>query len=157
MKLIAGILFLVVSAYAATAQTSQVISIQTQKNELVYTVDKDQKVNQVYLGEKLMNNAELFNAKNTQHEMYIPFGTSDLFESAIRTTHNDGNPSIELKFVSSETKKLDENVTETIIRMKDPQYPFEVNMHFKAYSREDVIEQWTEISHQEKLPVTLAL
>ncbi len=157
MKLIAGILLLVVSAYAVTAQTDQAISIQTQKNELVYTVDKDQKVNQVYLGERLGNNAELFNAKGMQHEMYIPFGTSDLFESAIRTTHNDGNPSIELKFVSSEAKKLDEYITETIIRMKDPQYPFEVNMHFKAYAREDVIEQWTEISHQEKLPITLAI
>ena len=53
------------------------------------------KVSQVYLGEKLKNNSELSKGRNPQHEMYIPFGTSDLFESAIRTTHNDGNPSID--------------------------------------------------------------
>jgi alpha-galactosidase len=87
--------------------------------------------------------------------MYIPFGTSDLFESAIRTTHNDGNPSIELKYVRHEAIKLDDNVTETIIYLKDSQYPFEVKMHVKAYFREDVMEQWTEIKHQEKDPLTL--
>ena len=87
--------------------------------------------------------------------MYIPFGTSDFFESAIRTTHNDGNPSIELKYVKHEVTKLDDNVTETIIEMKDMQYPFEVKMHFKAYFSDDIIEQWTEISHQEKTPITL--
>ena len=110
---------------------------------------------QLYLGEKLKNSSELSKGRTPQHEMYIPFGTSDLFESAIRTTHNDGNPSIELKYAKHEVNKLDDNVTETIIYLKDMQYPFEVKMHFKAYFREDVIEQWTDIVHQEKEPITL--
>jgi len=137
------------------AQSEEMIAIQTQKTELVYRVDKNQKVLQLYLGEKLKNNSELSKGRNPQHEMYIPFGTSDLFESAIRTTHNDGNPSIELKYAKHEVNKLDDNVTETIIYLKDMQYPFEVKMHFKAYFQEDVIEQWTEIVHQEKEPITL--
>jgi alpha-galactosidase len=131
------------------------IAIQTQKTELVYRVDKNQKVLQVYLGEKLKNNSELTKSRIPQHEMYIPFGTSDLFESAIRTTHNDGNPSIELKYAKREVNKLEDNVTETIIYLKDMQYPFEVKMHFKAYFKEDVVEQWTDIVHQEKEPITL--
>jgi alpha-galactosidase len=155
MKSILVILFSLMIFNQVSAQTGNVIAIQTQKSELVYTVDKNQKVLQVYLGERLKDNAELGKTRMLQHEMYIPFGTSDLFEAAIRATHNDGNPSLELKYVKQEVKKLDDNVTETVIQLKDNQYPFEVNMHFKAYSSEDVIEQWTEISHQEKEPVTL--
>ncbi len=138
-----------------SAQSVNIIAVQTQKSELVYTVGKDQKVMQLYLGEKLRDHTEFTKARNPQHEMYVPFGTTDLFESAIRTTHNDGNPSIVLKYVKHETVKIDDNVSETIIQLKDDQYPFEVKMHFKAYYKEDVIEQWAEISHNEKEPVTL--
>ena len=140
-----------------SAQSDAIIAIQTQKNELVYSVDKSQKVLQVYLGEKLKDNTELIKTINSQHEIYIPFGTSDLFESAIRTTHNDGNPSLELKYIKHEITKIDENITETVILLRDMQYPFEVKVHFKAYYHEDVIEQWTDIVHQEKQPITLYL
>ena len=88
------------------AQTNQLISIQTRQSELVYSVDKNQKVYQVYFGEKLNDNAILSSFSGLKHEIYIPFGTSDLFETAIRTTHNDGNPSIDLQFVAKEVKIL---------------------------------------------------
>ncbi len=97
MRTLLVLLLSFVFNYQVVAQSEEMIAIQTQKNELVYQVDKNQKVSQVYLGEKLKNNSELSKGRNPQHEMYIPFGTSDLFESAIRTTHNDGNPSIELE------------------------------------------------------------
>jgi alpha-galactosidase len=157
MKRALGILLSFVIINQVVAQSSPLIAIRTNKSELVYIVDKNQKVLQVYLGERLKENNELINARSLQHEMYIPFGTGDFFESAIRTTHNDGNPSIELKYVRNEVKKLDDNVTETIIYLKDDQYPFEVNIHFKAYFREDVIEQWAEIGHQEKEPIILSI
>ncbi|HEY5510248.1 MAG TPA: alpha-galactosidase [Prolixibacteraceae bacterium] len=157
MKRSLGILLFFILINQSFAQSTPLIAIQTQKSELVYIVDKNQKVLQVYLGERLKENSELTKARIQQHEMYVPFGTGDFFESAIRATHNDGNPSIELKYVKNEVKKLDDNVTETIIYLKDMQYPFEVKMHFKAYFREDVIEQWTEITHQEKEPIILSL
>ena len=155
MKQLLIVLFFFLVVNELSAQSDTIIAIQTKKNELVYSVDKNQKVLQVYLGEKVSNHTELIKGRSARHEMYIPFGTSDFFESAIRTTHNDGNPSIELKYVKHEVTKLDDNVTETIIEMKDMQYPFEVKMHFKAYFSDDIIEQWTEISHQEKTPITL--
>jgi alpha-galactosidase len=155
MKSFLIILLSLIAVNQLVAQSGPMIAIKTKTNELVYSVDKNQQVFQVYLGEKLLNDSELPRSRNAQHEMYIPFGTSDLFESAIRTTHNDGNPSVELKYVKHEANKTDDNVTETIIWLKDSQYPFEVKMHFKAYFNEDVIEQWAEIFHQEKEPVTL--
>lgn len=157
MKSFLIVLVIVLSGNQIWAQSEPMIAIRTHKSELVFSVGPDQKVMQVYFGEKLRENAELANARIVRHEMYIPFGTSDLFESALRTTHNDGNPSVVLKYVGHSEVKVDDNVTETIIQLKDDQYPFEVKMHFKAYFGEDVIEQWAEISHQEKQPLTLSV
>lgn len=156
MKFFMLILLSLLAVGQVAAQSDTTITVQTRKNQLVYTV-KNQRLFQVYLGEKLADNAELVRSKSTQHEAYIPFGISDLFESAIRATHNDGNPSLDLKYAKHEVVKKDDNVTETIIQLRDTQYPFEVNLHFKAYYQEDVMEQWAEIVHREKLPLTLYL
>ncbi len=40
-------------------------------------------------------------------------------------------------------------------KLKDPRYPFFVSLLFKAYARENIIEQWVEIRHQEKAAVAL--
>ena len=55
----------------------------------------------------------------------------------------------------SEQKAIDSNAMETIIRLKDSQYPLQVVMHYVAYKKENVIKTWTEISHQEKKPIRL--
>ena len=47
------------------------------------------------------------------------------------------------------------NVTLSKILLRDPVYPFEVTLNFKTYYNEDVIEQWAEIRHDEKKPVTI--
>ena len=68
-------------------------------------------------------------------------------------THNDGNPSLELKYVSHTAEKPDANITITHILLKDPEYPVEVTLNIKSYSAEDVIEQWVEIVQNEVKPV----
>ena len=59
------------------------------------------------------------------------------------------------KYVSSESKKLDNNVTETIISLKDDVYPVEAKLHYVTFAKENVIKAWTEIRHMEKKPVTI--
>ena len=151
------IFMLCVSMFAVlvNAQSDSIIQIQTQNSELVYAVKADSKVYQIHLGEKLTKNSEYNKIKST-HEIYIGAGTSNLFESAIQTTHNDGNPSIDLHFIGKEVNVLNDNVTETIVKLTDDKYPFEVKLHYKAYYKEDVMEQWAEIVHREKKPLTLA-
>ena len=137
------------------AQTSQTMKIVTQNSELVYAVGKNQMVNQVYYGEKLNRDIDWSVKTKNIHEIYAPFGITNFFEPAIRTTHNDGNPSLDLKFAGTDVKIINENVTETTIQLKDAVYPFDVNIHIKAYFKEDVLQQWTEIVHHEKKPVTI--
>lgn len=43
----------------------------------------------------------------------------------------------------------------TTVALKDKHYPFFVNVNYGTYPDEDVIETWTEISHQEKGKVAL--
>lgn len=60
-----------------------------------------------------------------------------------------------MRYVSSESKAVDGG-TETIIRLRDDQYPVDVTLYYIAYPKEDVIKTWSEISHQEKKPVMLS-
>lgn len=140
-----------------TNQTPDVfIAVGTVNTDLVYKVSvRDGRLYQSYLGPKLHNIASLNQLRDTGHLAYATFGTDNLFEPAIRMTHNDGNPSLELKYVSHNIEKPDANVTITHILLKDPEYPVEVTLHIKSFSAEDVIEQWVEIVHKEAKPVTI--
>jgi len=155
----------------AYPQDKPAIRIETNQTILILKAGADQRLYQCYLGAKMNGDGayDSFTRENPKnfvvndgnplvnfrHLAYPTFGTDNLFEPAIRMTHNDGNPSLELVYVSYQTVKQDDNVTETIIKLKDPQYPVEVTLYYKAYYNENVIEQWSEIQHQEKNPVML--
>src|ERR1044072_2539634 len=79
---------------------AQTISIETKNCQLALNVGKNQKLYQAYLGKKFTVGKELPAGK---HEAYIPAGTDNLFEPAIRIIHADGNPSLELLYVNQET------------------------------------------------------
>jgi len=154
--LISALLLLVVNLYAQfppAAETQKQILIETNNTSLVFSVGKNQKLYQVYLGEKLVN-PEDYKTLPNQHEAYIPSGTDNLFEPAIKMLHNDGNPSLELLVVDDKETR-DANVVTTSILLKDPKYPVEVRLNFVAFQKENIIKTWTEIKHQEKNPVTL--
>ncbi|MFH6989960.1 alpha-galactosidase [Flavobacterium collinsii] len=170
MKKLLFLLALTILFSKANAQDGQ-IQIETQNTALILKVGKNGLLYQSYLGTKLKDNlgyaaVSKENTKsfvindgnplvNLRHQAYPTFGTENLFEPAIRMTHNDGNPSLELNYVSHSSQKIDANTTETIIKLKDPAYPVEVTLHYKAFYNENTIEQWTEIVHHEKKPVML--
>lgn len=137
-----------------TVGAEKQIVVETKHSALVYSVGKNKKLYQVWLGEKLNNISEYLLQRNI-HEAYIPSGTDNLFEPAIKMLHNDGNPSLELLF--SEEKTVREgNLTTTTITLKDPVYPVTVKLIFIAYFEEDIIKTRTEIIHQEKNPVVMS-
>lgn len=165
------LLLLTITYSAIQAQESSLIKIETQNSALVLKVGKNKKLYQTYLGTKLNNSSEYEavskeNTKNfvvndgnplidLRHSAYPTFGTDNLFEPAIRITHNDGNPSLELEYQNHTIQKIDDNTAEIIIKLKDPQYPVFVNLHYKTFYKENVIESWTEIQQNEKKAVML--
>lgn len=166
-------LVVILAAWCFTiyAQETPTIRIETENTALVFKVGKNKLLYQTYLGTKLENSSDYdaLARENTRkfavndgnplidlrHPAYPTYGTDNLFEPAIRITHNDGNPSLELLYQSQSSLKIDDNITETIIKLRDPQYPVDVTLHYKAFFKEDVIEMWTEIQHQEKKEVML--
>ena len=138
----------------APAASAAPIIVETEHVSLVLTVGANRKLYQRYLGAKLPSAADYAPLPN-RHEAYVPAGTDNLFEPALRVVHADGNPSLALEFVDVQTQPTADGVASTTIRLRDPKYPVDVQLHFVAYAKEDVIKTWTEVVHREKKAVTL--
>ena len=136
------------------AEERPFIVIETDDISLIYQVGTDGRLYQSYLGGRLTNKNDYVHLPQGA-EAYLTHGMEDYYEPALHVLHNDGNPSALLKYVSHEVNSLEEGVTETIIDLKDEQYPIEVKIHFVAYSKNNVIKEFTEILHHEKHPIIL--
>ena len=145
---------LIVISISLKANDKTVIPITTDNISLIYKVGNNGRLYQSYVGQKLRFNSDI-DQLPMLGEAYITHGMEDYFEPAIRILHNDGNPSLLLKYVSYKTSDLQPGVTETVIKLKDDVYPVTVDLHFIAYAKENIIKTYTEISHQEKKPVML--
>ena len=149
-----SLICLLVISISLKASDKIVIPISTENISLIYKVGDNGRLYQSYLGQKLRFSSDI-DQLPLGGEAYITHGMEDYFEPAIRVLHNDDNPSLLLKYVSYETKQLQPDVTETVIKLKDDIYPVTVDLHFISYTKENIIKSFTEISHQEKKPVTL--
>ena len=136
------------------AADKPVIQIHTDNSSLIFRIADNGRLYQSYLGKKLSHETDISHLPHGT-EAYITHGMEDYFEPAIHILHNDGNPSLLLKYVSHETKAVSQGVNETIITLGDDKYPVTVKLHYVTYPAEDIIKTYTEISHKEKKPVVL--
>lgn len=145
--------FLLLLNLVSHSQNPAPVIIATKDLNLIYTV-KNKKLYQSYFGKKSISPNEIFQARSA-HEAYVPSGMSNLFSPAIKLTHTDGNPSLDLVFVDAKQEtSSDKNVT-TKIHLKDPVYPVDVYLYYTAFYEENVIKNWTEIVHQEKKAIAI--
>ena len=154
-------------ATTLNASDMKQIRISTDRTDLVLQVAENGRLYQSYLGEKLLNDADLKELGWSVHpasdgsvsrrgwEVCSGSGNEDFFEPALAVTHNDGNPSTWLYYVSSSSHAVEGGV-QTDIVLRDDQYPVEVTLHYVAYPKENVIKTWSDIRHEEKKPVTLS-
>lgn len=147
------------------AQNIVTIPVETEKNALILQTDKDGRLGIIYFGTKLLNSKEyatlpqqynfIQDNSGRYNGAYTPAGTFNLVEPAVQVTHADGNTSLELKYISSETKKIDENVSLISILLKDPLYADEITLYYKTFCKENVVEQWSVIKNAEKKPIRM--
>lgn len=89
-------------------------------------------------------------------EIYPAAGGRNFRLPALRATHADGDQNTELRYVSHEVLPSDDdNVVRTIVRLADAAKPFDVELLFTAYLRENVIATRSRITHREAGPVVL--
>lgn len=167
MKHLITTVVLALLAIHLNANEMKQIRISTDHTDLVLQVAPNGRLYQSYLGAKLLNEADLKDLAWSVHaasdgsvsqrgwEVYSGSGNEEFFEPALAVTHNDGNPSTWLYYVSSDTHPVEGGV-QTDIVLRDDKYPVEVTLHYVAYPREDVIKTWTSIRHAEKKPVVLS-
>ncbi len=151
--------------FSIPCQSQTTIAVETATYAIVLQADKENMLSTVYCGNKLeaaadytgiaeisrypQGNAGIYN------NAYTPAGTWNLSEPALQVTHADGNTSLDLKYVSHLTTKPDANTSITEITLQDPVYKLTVQLFYKTWNKENVIEQWTEISNKEQGPVIL--
>lgn len=131
-----------------------VIKIETDRTSLIYQVGDNGRLYQCYLGKKLNHSSDLGHLSQGT-EAYLTHGLEDYFEPAIQVLHNDGNPSLLLKYVAHISRQLADGSNETVVTLQDDKYPVTVKLFYVAYPKENIIKTYTEISHQEKRPVVL--
>lgn len=133
--------------------SAQVIHIKTEKTSLVYGV-YDQKLKQVHFGKFLSATTGIDDLSTKFDEIYPSFGNGSSNEIALIVNHDDGTMATDLIY-DSHNQNIEGNIQTTTIKLKDKKKPFFVELHFKAYQTENVIEQWVTIHHKEKKPVRL--
>jgi alpha-galactosidase len=141
------------------------IALETQDHALVLQTDTSKRLVTTYFGPRLLNPAEYalaarqnrFNDGNAGlfNHAYTPSGTWNLVEPALAVVQADGNPSIELQYVSHRVQSIDANVQLTTVELRDPVYAVDVRLQYKTYHRENTFEQWTTIENRAAGPLTL--
>lgn len=154
MKKTLIVCLLILAVFQSRAGSTKIIRLSTNCTDLIFKVENNGRLYQSYLGEKLLNDSDL-NYLPQGKEAYLTNGMEDYFEPAIHMVHNDGNPSLLLKYVTHTVSSLQPGITRTVITLKDEIYPVTVNLFFDVFEKENIIKTYTEISHQEKKPVML--
>ena len=142
------------------------IPIETQNTALVLQTDNNKRLKIIYTGKSLKKEqeyaetAKMFKLQSqgaaSNNNAYTVAGIDNNFmEPAIAVVHEDGNNSLDLLYDNHKISETPDGATLTTITLKDPVYPFFVDLFYKTWNKEDVIEQWTSIRHTEKGDVTL--
>lgn len=148
-----------------TNQVKEQLILEGSEQAIVLQVEINGDLNMVYLGPKLLHSSD-YRRLASQYKQaddytgmyraaYTGSGSRNLLEPAISVRHADGNQSLDLKYLNHEFITVNHNIGELRVLLKDALYPFEVDLHYRIYQKENVIEQWATIRHHEKGAVEL--
>ena len=148
------ILASVLLCFATLVHADEFIRVSTKSTDIVFRVSGNGRLYQSYFGRHLTDEADLRHLSRGT-EAYLTHGMEDYFEPALDIRHADGNPSTLLTYVSHNQNTAADGSRYTVISLQDKEYGTKVNLHFNAYTEEDVIKTYTEITNGEKKPVML--
>ncbi len=151
--------FLLQTVFSLWAQNIT-IPVETDNVAIVMQTNAEKQLKIIYSGKRLKNFSEYeltsrvnnLNAEgaSANTNVFAVAGINNNFtEPAIAVVHTDGNNSLDLKYEAHKVDKMPDGATLTSITLKDPVYPFFVDLFFKTWHENDVIEQWSVIRHNE--------
>jgi|AGTN01.1.fsa_nt_gi Alpha-galactosidase len=165
INLLISTLFIVLPTSFSLSQ-NVTIPIETENVATVLRTDENNRLKIIYSGKSLSNvneyerTGEVFNFQSegasANNSAYAVAGINNNFtEPAIAVIHTDGNNSLDLLYERHTISQTTDGAILTTVTLKDPVYPFFVDLFYKAWKDKDVIEQWSVIRHTEKGDVTL--
>ena len=139
----------------ACAWNGQVV-VSTPHTQLILHASEGEDLHMAYYGDCSATPEQLQAAGDDMNFAALPaFGTTDMIHlPAIQVQHANGDQNLELH-VTDYNSVYDGNAIVHTFTMQDKLLPVEVKVCYKAYQTVDIIEMWTEITHQEKKPITL--
>ena len=141
----------------AMATQAETVHISTPSTSLVLEATEGQAPKFIYYGNALsgsdLANLEASGAPGLN--AYPVYGLWPEKEAAFAAVHADGNMTLDMAVSSVSTRTEADGSTVTTITLKDKEYPFTIDLNYRSWPDEDVIETWTEASHQEKGKVRL--
>ncbi len=149
------IFFLLFSGITFSTYADEYIRVTTNNTCLVLKVNDKKRLEQTYFGEKIKNTDEMSLADLDKFSAYSTFGTNHVFEAALRAIQADGNTSTELVYRSSSVENKSNDLVHTVVSLKDEYYDLFVDIHYNAYQKDDILEQWVEIRNGQKKSVRL--
>lgn len=136
------------------ADNPQVINIEAGQLQLSLLRANDGRLYQLAFGDKKEQVSIPGKTPVRETEWYPCYGNGYIAEPSLQVTHADGNTSTDLQYKNHETIRKEES-EETIIHLKDDNYPFFVDIHLICYAAYNMMEIWTEIRHAEQGDVVL--
>ena len=139
------------------ATEAETVHISTPTTSLVLDATEGQTPRFIYYGNALSGSdlANLEASGAPSLNAYPVYGLWPEKEAAFAAVHADGNMTLDMAVSSVSTRTDADGSTVTTITLKDKEYPFTIDLNYRSWTDEDVIETWTEASHQEKGKVRL--
>ena len=138
--------------------TAETVDVSTPSTTMLLDATVGQPLKILYYGARLSeaDARQMIESGNViNRNAYPAYGINPMAEAALSVTHADGNRTTDLAVTGVTTTKAPDGASVTTVAMADRVYPFEVKVNYRTYPTDEVIETWTEITNNEKKPVTL--
>lgn len=136
---------------------AEIVDISTPKTSLILDAEKGGGLRLLHYGNRMESTdiATLKDAGAINRNAYPVYGILPQGEAAMSVTHADGNMTTDVEVTSINTTTAPDGAKVTTIAMRDKVYPFDLNVNYRTYPGEDVIETWVDVTNNEKGTVRL--
>ncbi|MDE5649972.1 MAG: alpha-galactosidase, partial [Duncaniella sp.] len=142
--------------FNVTPVTAEIVNISTPRTSLILDAEKGGALKILHYGERVSDTdiANLKDAGAINRNAYPVYGIYPQSEAALSVTHADGNMTTDVEVIDVKTATVD-GAEVTTVAMRDKVYPFDLNVNYRTYPGEDVIETWVDVKNNEKGTVKL--
>lgn len=137
---------------------AEIVNLSTPSTSLILDAEKGGPFRFLYYGDKISASdiANLASAGTANRDAYPVYGNYPQGEAALSVTHPDGNMTLDMEVADIKTSANEaDGSTVTTVSMRDKSYPITLDINYRTWPEEDVIETWVDIKNNGKGTVTL--